>query len=172
MLKQAEEVALPEVRVLFVGLGNICRSPMAQAIFARLVEEAGLAERFHIDSVATSGWHVGSLQNYWTQQTLYKNGYGTFRHRARQITAEEYFEPDTHIVAMDYAIVSQLRERFGRRDDVQLLLDFWEDDRVLEVPDPYNRGGYTGVFLLIEKGCQGLFSLLAQWYDLDLSRLQ
>lgn len=154
------------INVLFVCLGNICRSPMAQAVFECMVDDAGLSGQFHIDSVGTSGWHIGELHHYGTQQVLHKNGMGTFRHRARQLSAEDYANPDTYIIAMDNSNIEQMRDRFGEHPNVHLLLDYFDDDRISEVPDPYYTGGFNGVFELVKRGCEGLLTAIREEHQI------
>lgn len=139
---------------------------MAQAVFERMVADAGLSDHFRIDSVGTSGWHIGELHHYGTQQVLYKNGLGTFRHRARQITPEEYAKPDTYIIAMDRSNIEQMEKRFGEHPNVHLLLEFLEDSQLDEVPDPYYIGGFENVFQLVKRGCAGLLTAIRKEHQI------
>lgn len=144
------------VRVLFVCMGNICRSPMAEAVFRRQVADAGLDGRFIIDSAGTGSWHVGEPPHHGTLAVLARRGIDPGDQRARQITRHDFDRFD-YIVAMDHENLAAL-ERFRRdgRARVSLLLSHAPGLSVREVPDPYYTGGFDHVFDLIEAGCRGL----------------
>jgi protein-tyrosine phosphatase len=146
------------VRVLFVCMGNICRSPMAEAVFRHKVAEAGLAERFEIDSAGTGGWHVGEPPHHGTLSILARHGVDPGPQRARQLAPAD-FARCHYVVAMDEENLSELR-RF-RRDPharVSLLLDHAPGVGEREVPDPYYSGGFEHVYRLVEAGCEGLLA--------------
>ncbi|GAB4477944.1 MAG: low molecular weight protein-tyrosine-phosphatase [Anaerolineae bacterium] len=142
------------VRVVFVCLGNICRSPMAEGVFRHLVKEAGLQDRIEVDSCGTGGWHVGEAPHRGTQLILRQHGID-YQHRARQISRRDLREA-SYLIAMDMENLEAIR-RLGPTDaEVGLLLDYAEGLTVREVPDPYYDGRFEEVYRLVEAGARGL----------------
>ncbi len=146
------------IRVLFVCLGNICRSPMAEAVFRHLVEEVGLAHRFEVDSAGTSGWHVGEPPCGGTLRVLRREGIALGRKLARQISSLELDQWD-YVIAMDRENLAALR-RLDRRGAsttrYHLLMEFAPDLGYRDVPDPYYEGNFDLVYRLVRAGCEGL----------------
>ncbi|AMO57027.1 low molecular weight protein-tyrosine-phosphatase [Endozoicomonas montiporae] len=142
------------VKVLFVCLGNICRSPTAHGIFARQVENAGLADVIIIDSAGTSGWHKGSKPDSRSMAEAKQQGYDLSFIRSRQVTAEDFAGQD-YILAMDQSNLDDLLAECPpeHQHKVKLFLDFAEGSRS-EVPDPYYGGddGFADVLRLVEQG--------------------
>lgn len=102
------------MRVLFVCLGNICRSPTAEGVFRRKVEEAGLASRIHVDSAGTAGWHVGKAPDQRTRLAAQRRGYDLSALRGRQVGIEDFSCHDL-ILAMDLSNLADLETlRAGR----------------------------------------------------------
>ncbi|MCG0239883.1 MAG: low molecular weight phosphotyrosine protein phosphatase [Firmicutes bacterium] len=149
------------VRVLFVCLGNICRSPMAEAVFRHLVREAGLEERFEIDSAGLGGWHVGEPPHPGTRAKLEEKGIDQTGLRARQVRREELGTWD-YIIAMDEENVAGLRRLGAPPDRVRLLLEFAPETGMREVPDPWYTGDFDETWRLVEAGCRGLLNYLRQ----------
>lgn len=143
--------------VLFVCLGNICRSPMAEAVFQRLVDEAGLTDRIAVDSVATSSYHVGERAHPGTRRVLAQHGI-KYDGRARQVQPGDLAAPATYVVAMDQDNMAELRQRFGDDLNVVRLLDFATHTEVRDVPDPYYSDNFEYVYRLVEDGCRGLLT--------------
>jgi protein-tyrosine phosphatase len=148
--------------VLFVCLGNICRSPLAEAVFRSLVEAEGLADRFTIDSAGTSNYHTGDSPDARTVSTAAVRGVRV-EHAARQVTPEDFSRFD-YILAMDAENLRRL-ERVGSKLDraveVRLLREYDpEAEDSAEVPDPYFGGtrGFEDVHDLIERACRGLLA--------------
>jgi protein-tyrosine phosphatase len=145
------------INVLFVCLGNICRSPMAEAVFQHMVDQAGLSAQIAVDSVGTGDWHIGEPAHHGTR-TLLRQHDIRYNGRARQVTPEDVRAAD-YVVAMDGGNVNELRQL--DREDVlagklHLLLDFAPGQEVRHVPDPYYAGNFDEVYRLVEIGCQGL----------------
>jgi protein-tyrosine phosphatase len=144
------------VRVLFVCLGNICRSPMAEAVFQHLVDEAGLHDAIHVDSAGTSDWHVGERAHHGTRRVLRAHGID-YDGRSRQITAADFIHFD-YILAMDDSNLDDLRAMLpeNSRAVVARFLDFAPDLPEREVPDPYFDGRFEAVYTLVVQGAQAL----------------
>lgn len=152
------------IRVLFLCLGNICRSPMAEGVFTQMVQEAGLADQIAVDSAGTGSWHIGEAAHQGTQRILRQNGIA-YSGRARQITAED-LSPETYVIAMDNDNMRDLRRRFGDHDRLYRLLDFAENTTLRDVPDPYYTGNFAAVYDLVSDGCQGLLTAIRRWENI------
>jgi protein-tyrosine phosphatase len=137
-------------------MGNICRSPMAEAIFAHLVNEAGLADRFEIASAGTSSYHVGEAPHRGTQAILAKHHVAQTGNHAQQVTPRMLAGAD-YVVAMDEDNLRSLR-RFDDALDgkLSLLLDHTREAYAREVPDPYYDGNFEEVYQLVLDGARGL----------------
>ena len=150
------------IRVLFVCMGNICRSPMAEAVFRHQVAEAGLADRFVIDSAGTGGWHAGERPHRGTLAILDQHRIALGDQRARQLTPAD-FDTFTYLLAMDSENLNDMaafhREAHTR---ARLLLDYAPDLGTREVPDPYYSGGFEHVYRLVDAGCRGLLAQIRQ----------
>jgi protein-tyrosine phosphatase len=151
-----------KLRVCFVCLGNICRSPTAEAIFRRDVYAAGLEDAFDIDSAGTGDWHLGELAHVSTRAEARQRGV-EITHRARQFTARDLREFDW-VLAMDRSNVANLH-RLADQDatlkgKVRLLREFEPSSDSLDVPDPYHDGGFDVVFEICERASAGLLAHL------------
>ena len=154
-----------DIRVLFICMGNICRSPTAEGVFMRKVHEAGLAERIRIDSAGTHAYHIGNPPDERTQRSALRRGYDLSSLRARKVEAQDFTRFD-YILAMDadnLAILQQLRgslEAANVRAHLGLMMDFAdaEASHPHEVPDPYYGGeaGFERVLDMIEVASDGL----------------
>jgi protein-tyrosine phosphatase len=152
------------VRICFVCLGNICRSPTAEAVMRHLVATEGLGKRIAVDSAGTGDWHVGDPPDRRARAVGEQRGIplgGT----ARQFTEEDFARYD-HVLAMDRANRAELL-RMARgpaeRDKVRLLRSFDASaPRDADVPDPYygGPGGFDEVFDICERACRGLLDHL------------
>lgn len=143
-------------RVLFVCLGNICRSPTAEGVFRTRAAAADL--RCIVDSAGTGAWHVGEAPDRRAQAEARKRGYDLSHQRARQATADDFRNFDL-IFAMDrsnLANLTRLRPEGGAK--LALFLDLLPDQPLREVPDPYYEDGFDTVLGLIEDGCDALIT--------------
>ncbi|MEF3304920.1 low molecular weight protein-tyrosine-phosphatase [Paenibacillus sp. GYB003] len=156
------------VKVLFVCLGNICRSPMAEAVFRRQVRDAGLEARIEVDSAGTGDWHVGQRPHEGTRKLLEKKGIDWKGIVARQVTQGDMRRFD-YIVAMDGSNLQNLRaiagyagsrpgdgEGSGAEPKLIRLLDLVPETKLEDVPDPYYTGNFEEVYELVEAGCAAL----------------
>jgi protein-tyrosine phosphatase len=149
------------VKVIFVCLGNICRSPMAEGIFQHLVNDAGLSVQILVDSAGTGSWHIGERAHRGTRGVLAQNGIN-YHGRARLVEAEDLAGDNTYIIAMDQSNMRDLKARFGERPRLFRLLDFAGQQAVRDVPDPYYSGNFDYVYQLVEDGCQGLLKYIRE----------
>ncbi len=153
------------VRILFVCLGNICRSPTAEAVFRALAAREAPDLHVSIDSAGTANYHVGSAPDARAQEAARRRGYDMSGRRARTIEPLD-FERFDLILAMDRSNWSALRHAAPRpaRDRVRLFLEYVQDADVLEVPDPYYGGpnGFEEVLDLIEAASRALIRHLRE----------
>lgn len=149
------------VKVLFVCMGNICRSPTAQGVFEALVRREGLEGQIEIDSAGTHGYHVGKPPDPRAQEAALRRGIDLSGLRARLARPEDFLEYD-YILAMDESNYEDLRELCipDYEDRLRLFLDFAPQSGVREVPDPYygGRQGFERVLDLIEQAATGLLA--------------
>lgn len=159
-----------KIRVLFVCLGNICRSPLAEGVFGHLVAQAGLAARFEIDSAGTSGYHIGDPPDHRTAAVARERGI-ELTSRARQIDARDLQDFD-YVVVMDeenHEVVQQLSARTAPRAQVHLLREFDPDaNGDLAVPDPYYGGtrGFENVHDIVERSSRALLDYMRAQHGL------
>src|SRR5258708_5743737 len=124
------------IRVLMVCAGNICRSPMAEAVFRQLVHDVGLDGQITVESAGTEGYHRGQNAHNSTLSILERNGITEYKGRAWQITRGDLQNFD-YIGAMDDDNLSEIKYLGGGKAKIARLLDFAPDQPVREVPDPY-----------------------------------
>lgn len=153
------------IKVLFVCLGNICRSPTAHGVFQHEVREAGLKDRIEIDSAGTGDWHIGCAPDRRALASARERGYDLSELVARQVSPED-FESFHYVLAMDRQNLSDLQAM--KPDDYQghlgLFLDFARDHDLSEVPDPYYGGdrGFEEVLDMVEDASRGLLAHIRQ----------
>lgn len=150
-----------KTRLLFICLGNICRSPAAQGIMQHLVDSRGLTNRFVIDSAGIGSWHIGDLPDRRMRDHGRRHGY-TFGHRARQFHASADFDRFDWILTMDDAnyeeITCQALTDGERAKVVPLARYLRHHPGANDIPDPYFGGdaGFERVISLLEDACEGL----------------
>lgn len=147
------------IRILFVCLGNICRSPLAENVFRHLASERGVEHRFEIDSAGTSGYHAGSPPDARSAATARRRGLELVG-ASRQLTAADLRRFDL-VIAMDAENLEEiqaLRERAGGDARVHRLREWDHEADSLDVPDPYYGGerGFEDVHDLVERSCAAL----------------
>ncbi len=153
-------------RVIFVCMGNICRSPMAELVFREQIRSAGLAEVVTVDSAGTGGWHAGDPADRRARAALARRGYPT-DHVARQFEATWFDERDL-VVALDRENVQSLRRLAPSREQaaaIRLLKEFDPLAESVDVPDPYygDSSGFDDVLTEIEQACDGLLDYVAEF---------
>lgn len=153
------------VKVLFVCMGNICRSPTAHGVFRDLVKREGYVDSIEIDSAGTHAYHVGNSPDSRAQACAENRGIDLSDLRARQV-ADEDFEHYDYVLAMDMDNYHALKRRCPDhlRSKLHLFMDFAPQARTREVPDPYYGGirGFEQVFDLVDSGSAGLLADIRQ----------
>lgn len=151
-------------KVLFVCLGNICRSPSAEAVFTGIVKKEGLSKAFEIDSAGTSGWHIGDPADKRMQGHAILRGYN-LTSRGRKFNPETDFDYFDIIIGMDDQNIQALKSMARNNTDhtkIHKMTDFSKNWNYDEVPDPYYGGeeGFELVLDLLEDSCSGLLEKL------------
>lgn len=154
-----------KVSVVFVCMGNICRSPTAEAVFRHYVENAGLAECILIDSAGTHDYHIGAAPDLRAQRAAQQRGYDMSGLRGRQVEEGDFHRFD-YVLAMDEANLAIL-QRLAPQDAnarVRLFLEYARHHAEREVPDPYYGGaeGFERVLDMVEDAAQGLLQDIGQ----------
>lgn len=157
------------MKVLFVCLGNICRSPAAEGVFREKVKIAGLESNFEIDSAGTAGYHIGESADRRMITHCNERGYDISPHRARKLSATDLGEYDI-ILAMDrsnYYNITSLDPGGEYREKIRMMTDFVTQWNVTEVSDPYYDGpeAFHHVIDLLEDGCDNLLNYLLNHYN-------
>ena len=158
-----------KVRVLFVCMGNICRSPTAEAVFRNQVRAAGLQEAIAIDSAGTHDYHIGEPPDPRTRQAASRRGYDMSMLRGRQVSRSDFRKFD-YVLAMDESNLSGLKRMRPQDFDghLGLFLAFARHHAEREVPDPYYGGalGFENVLNMVEDAAQGLLEHIRQTHAL------
>lgn len=156
---------MDKTKILFVCMGNICRSPSAEAVFAGLVKSRGLGTKFHIDSAGTTAYHVGEKADRRMQSHAIKRGF-------KLTSISRHFNPETDfdyfdlIIGMDDDNMHNLKRSARNTADLDKLskmTDYRKEMKYTEVPDPYYGGeaGFELVLDILEDACEGLLEQVA-----------
>ncbi len=158
------------IHVLFVCLGNICRSPLAEGIFKKLVEERKLGKTIMVDSAGTSGWHIGDLPDPRTEAIASEHGI-LLDHVGRQLLQEDLKKFD-YIVAMDISNYEHIRILYARGetpdDQLFLMRDFDDIGKGKDVPDPYYgvEDGFQKVYEMLLRSCTNFLNFIIDKHNL------
>jgi protein-tyrosine phosphatase len=158
------------IKVMFVCLGNICRSPTAHGVFASKVAKAGLSDHIEVASAGTAGWHCGNPPDPRAISAAGQRGYDLSPLRAEHVASLDDMAGFDYILAMDADNLSNLEALAGGNFDGQLtlLLDYLPHTDVREVPDPYYGGddGFDYVLDLIEQASDALLAHISQQHGI------
>ncbi len=157
-------VAKRKFSILFVCLGNICRSPIAEGVFRHLVSGRGLEDKFEVDSCGTGHWHEGQPPHQDSRKVAKKNGISLEGQIARQVTDEDFEQFDL-LVAMDTSNLNDLKRMRGEsKASIICLREYDHEEKDLDVPDPYYGGpkGFDNVFNIINRCCVQLLDELEE----------
>lgn len=147
------------IQLLFVCLGNICRSPMGEAVFRHLIDSENLTDRITVDSAGTTSWHTDKVPHEGTRKILEREGISYEGMKARQLIPEDFKKYD-YIVVMDEQNMIDLINKYENIKGPVLakLLDFVEDTGEVDVPDPYYTGDFNYTYELVLKGSENLLN--------------
>ena len=152
-------------KVLFICMGNICRSPTAEGVFRHLVQSVGMGQEIHIDSAGTHDYHVGNPPDRRAQQAASQRGYDLTSLRGRQVSPAD-FEHFDYVLAMDFDNLANLQRICPKQhsNKVHLLMEYSEKFDAREVPDPYFGGpqGFEMVLDMVEDAAEGLLRTIRQ----------
>ncbi|WP_462409582.1 low molecular weight protein-tyrosine-phosphatase [Neobacillus sp. Marseille-QA0830] len=153
------------INVLFVCLGNICRSPMAEALFRDLVKKENLTDKITVDSAATSSWHIGDPPHQGTLKILKQYHISSEGLMGRQLTKQDFDKFD-YIVGMDINNVRDIAKMTGQPNHPKILrlLDLTKDKK--DVPDPYYTGNFEETYELVSEGCQALLEKIRKEHNI------
>jgi len=154
------------IKILFVCMGNICRSPTAEGVMKSLVKKAGKEKEIFVDSAGTSGWHEGGCPDARSISCAKDHGVNIKNLTSRKLLADDFKDFDL-ILVMDEQNLRDVQKKrpYGDADydraKVQLLLDY-APEYGFEVPDPYYLDGFDNVYEMIEEACKNLLTELMQ----------
>jgi protein-tyrosine phosphatase len=157
------------VKVLFVCMGNICRSPTAQGVFEKLVDDEALSGRITIDSAGTHAYHIGESPDVRASEAALRRGIDLSGQRARRVGVAD-FEKFDYVLAMDSSNYAELAELCSKKQAsrLRLFLEFAPGPGIKEVPDPYYGGahGFERVLDMIEEASAGLLAEIRQQHGI------
>lgn len=161
---------MEKIRVLFVCLGNICRSPLAETVFNHKIQQSGLEDHFEVDSCGTGDYHIGELPDPRTLANARKNGIPV-NHFCRQITVDDlsYFD---YILPMDNSNLQNVMSLEGsdhHAHKIFLLREFDSEGKGLEVPDPYFGGeeGFDLVYSILNRSLDGFLEFVKKTHSVS-----
>lgn len=145
------------IRVLFVCTGNICRSPMAEAIFQQLVHDAGISDRFEVASVGTDDEDIGLPIHRGTRTVLQQHGIPYSNEKRATLVTRADVEEAEYTLAMTRHHLGDLHAlQAARSGEMRLLMDFVPSKQGRDIPDPYYTRNFDEVYAMIHAGCLGL----------------
>ncbi len=148
-----------KVKVLFVCMGNICRSPTAEGVFRHVVKQKNMDSHIVIDSAGTHAYHIGESPDSRSQATAKQRGVDLSSQRARKVEAQDFDKFD-YVIAMDHSNSEDLKSLAdaGQQAKIHLFMEFAKDRDNTEVPDPYYGGGngFENVFDMVQSASEGL----------------
>lgn len=150
---------MKKIAVMFVCTGNICRSPMAEAVFRKMVSDKGLSDKFKIASSGTGRWHVGEPPHIGTRLILSENKIEVGGKRAQQLQSQDFQDYD-YVIAMDQENVEDVQYYFKQK--VRRLMEFALQGYPLDVPDPYYEHNFEEVYKLVNAGCESLLDYIIE----------
>jgi protein-tyrosine phosphatase len=157
------------IRVLFVCLGNICRSPMAEAVFRDLVRVKGLEDKIEVDSAGTGSWHIGAPPHEGTQKLLNEKEIDFSSIKAREFVSMDFSSFD-YIIGMDRQNVLDMEARApkeGKTVSVTRLMDERLDLDPRDVPDPWYTGDFNLTYELVKAGTEALLDRIIKEHHLE-----
>ncbi|WP_342414550.1 low molecular weight protein-tyrosine-phosphatase [Paenibacillus sp. FSL R10-2782] len=150
------------INVLFVCLGNICRSPMGEAVLRHKAQERGLGAKIRVDSAETGDWHIGNPPHEGTLKQLKLHGISEQGIQARQMKSHD-FEAFDYIVCMDDSNERNMRKLAGGAEaDILKFMDLLPQEKLREVPDPYFTGNFEETYRLMDAGCNALLDKIIE----------
>ena len=161
---------MDKINVLFVCLGNICRSPLAEGIFSQLIKEKGLSDKINVDSAGTANYHIGERPDPRTIENAAQNGV-SLPSRARQFTSDD-FEQFDYILPMDESNLYNIErlESSGSIKDYEIIKMRYFDPKAknADVPDPYYGGpkGFQDVFDILDRSNREFLEYLVKTHNL------
>ena len=154
---------MKQIKVLFVCMGNICRSPTAEGVFNKVITDKGTTKNFQVDSAGTHAYHVGEPSDSRAQQTAKRRGVDLSKIRARKVEHSD-FEYFDHVLAMDadnyHMLLAASPDEYHHK--IALFLDYAPERSENDVPDPYYGGanGFEHVFDLVEDASEGFYKTI------------
>ena len=134
---------------------------MAEGIFQKMVDDAGLGDQIKVDSAGTGSWHIGEMAHSGTRKTLANHGIA-YDGRARRVRPDDYRDENNYVIAMDSSNLADLRAQNNNHPRMYRILDFASQTDLADVPDPYYKGKFEQVYCLIEDGCTGLLKVIRE----------